>query len=411
MFKNLLKKLYKNITEDNIHVSSEKRCSVMDHLFFYLRYLLHMSLERARNLVQSFNDGEYEDDIEPYFNNLMNFFRFINKYGLLDEIDVDNIPDSELDKDVFDFLMENNLISSLDYHNLPNEFKNYFLLHGLEHNYKSTVIFITDELLTDVEIRSDGFYLFLRDREELADFFCSNSRNTSVSDVAKYVFGEDSDEWFYNDYTKPSEVIDVLNESNITRLKDVIYKEIGDIELSLDDYDTDFFESLSEKQGTEGYFTIKPEDLNDLIKDDASINKLCNGDLSDLGSELSSLYRMSENTAYEDELYSLVYDGLSEYFDGKIIETPKEVTLRDGTKKTRYDQHIKIRDFVGNVESFLNEYAGSGYNDTLLEYYGHYTTLIKDTDSVFECIDFSIPDYPDYSKTVKNVNEYFTDYI
>ena len=45
-----------------------------------------MSLERARNLIQSFNDGDYEDDIEPYFNTLMNFLNFIKKYGLLNEL-------------------------------------------------------------------------------------------------------------------------------------------------------------------------------------------------------------------------------------------------------------------------------------------------------------------------------------
>lgn len=370
-----------------------------------------MSLERARKLVQSFNDGDYEDDIEPYFNNLMNFFRFIKKYGVLDDIDVDNIPESELDKDVFDFLMDNNLFSSSDYNNLPDEFKNYFLLHGLEHNYESTVIFITENLLTDVEIRPDGFYLHLRDREELADFFCSSSRDTSASDIAKIIFGEDSHEWYYNDYTEPSEVIDVLNDSNITKLKDVIYKQIGDKELSLGDYDTDFFESLSENQGTEGYFRIRPEDLNGLLNDSDSMNQLFDDELSDLGSELSSLYNMSENTSYEDEVYSLVYDGLSEYFDGNVTETPREVTLRDGTKKTRYDNHIKIRDFIGNIETFLSDNAGSGYNDSILDYYGSYTTLIKDNDGLFECIDFRIPDYPDYTLTTKNVNEYFTDYI
>ena len=369
-----------------------------------------MSLERARNLVQSFNDGDYDDDIKPYFNTLMNFLNFIKKYGLLDELNLEETPSNEFDEEIFNYLTENGVISSLEYDNLPNEFKNYYLSYGLEHDYESTVIFITENLLTDVEIRPDGFYLYLRDREELADFFCSSSRNTSASDIAKIIFGEDSHEWYYDDYTKPSEVIGVLDDSNITSLKDVIYKQIGDRELSLEDLNSDFFEFLSEDQGTEGYFRIRPEDLNGLLDDSESMNQLFNDELSDLGSDLSSLYNMSENTSYEDEVSSLVYDGLSEYFDGNVTETPREVTLRDGTKKTRYFNHIKIRDFVGTVKSFLNEYAGNGYNDTLLDYYGSYTTLAKETD-LFECIDFRIPEYPDYSQTVKNVNEYFTDYI
>jgi hypothetical protein len=370
-----------------------------------------MSLERARNLVQSFNDGDYDDVIEPYFNNLLNFFKFLKKYDELGDINLGNIPSNDLDEEIFNFLIENNVITSSDYDYLPNEFRNYYLLHGLLNNYESTVIFITEELLTDVEIRPDGFYIYLRDREELADFFCTSSRNTSASDIAKIIFGEDSHEWYYNDYTKPSEVIGVLDESNITRLKDVIYKQIGDKELSLEDLDTDFFEYLSEDQGTEGYFRIRPEDLNGLLDDNESMNQLFIDELSDLGSELSSLYNMSENTSYEDEVSSLVYYGLSEYFDGKIIETPREVTLSDGTKKTRYLNHIKIRDFIGDIKTFLSDNAGSGYSDSILDYYGSYTTLIKDNDGLFECIDFRIPNYPDYTQTVKNVNEYFTDYI
>lgn len=366
-----------------------------------------------KELIDTFNGGGYEEDIEPYFNDILTFFKVVKKYGLLDKININDIPSSELDKDVFDYLMENNLITSSHYDNLPDEFKNYYLLYGLEHDYESTVIFITENLLTDVEIRPDGFYLYLRDREELSDFFCSSSRYHSASDTAKFVFGEDSHEWYYNDYTKPSEVIDVLDESNITRLKDVIYKQIGDKELSLEDLNSDFFEFLSEDQGTEGYFRIRPEDLNELLDDSESMNLLFHDELSDLGSELSSLYNMSENTSYEDEVFSLVYDGLSEYFDGRISETPREVTLRDGTKTTRYDNHIKIRDFVGDVKKVLNEYAGNGFNDTLLDYYGNYTGLMKsmiDYD-VFDCIDFRIPEYPDYRGTVKNVNEYFPDYI
>lgn len=374
-----------------------------------------MSLERTKDLVQSFNAGGYNEDIEPFFNDVLTFFKVVKKYNLLDEIDLSQIPSNELDQDVFNFSMENNLITSKDYDTLPNEFRNLYLLHGLENDYESTVIFITSNLLTDVEVRSDGFYLYLKYREELSIFFCSsNRRDTSASDIAKIVLNGDSDDWYYhNEYTKPSEVIDVLDESNLTRLKDVIFKEIGDIELSLNKYNTDFFESLSEDQETEGYFRIRAEDLNDLLKDSASINKLCNGELSDLGSELSRLYSNSENSAYENEVFSLVYDGLDEYFEGHITETPVSQTLGDGTIKTRYNNHIKIRDFIGNVKSFLNENSGEGYNDSLLDYYGSYTDLMNHmiNDGFYECINFRIPDYPDYRRTEKNINEYFTDYI
>ena len=376
-----------------------------------------MSLDRVKNLIESFNDGEYEDEIKPYFNTLINFFKFIKKYNLLEELDLGEIPTDDFSNEVFDYLEDNGILSNFDYDSIPEEFKNNYLIHGLEHNYEDTIKYITSELLTDVQIRPDGFYLYLgNDRDELASFFCGSSRrDVSPEDVAKQVFSEDGlgDNWHFDVDTKPSDVIDDLDEKNTIHLKDVIFKEIGNVELSLEDYDSDFFESLSEEQGTEGYFKIGPEDLNELIKDSDAINELCKKDLSDLGQELQSVYWNSYNSAYEDEIYELVYDGLDEYFEGKIDEVPKEITKSDGKKVTKYINYIKIRDFVGNITLFLNLHKGQTYSDSYLEYFGSYTTLMKQLiyDQDFECIDFRTPDYPDWSTIQKYINEMFDEYI
>ena len=376
-----------------------------------------MSLDRVKNLIESFNDGEYEDEIKPYFNTLINFFKFIKKYNLLEELDLGEIPTDDFSNEVFDYLEDNGILSNFDYDSIPEAFKNNYLIHGLEHNYEDTIKYITSELLTDVQIRPDGFYLNLgNDRDELASFFCGSSRrDVSPEDVAKQVFSEDGlgDNWHFDVDTKPSDVIDDLDEKNTIHLKDVIFKEIGNVELSLEDYDSDFFESLSEEQGTEGYFKIGPEDLNELIKDSDAINELCKKDLSDLGQELQSVYWNSYNSAYEDEIYELVYDGLDEYFEGKIDEVPKEITKSDGKKVTKYINYIKIRDFVGNITLFLNLHKGQTYSDSYLEYFGSYTTLMKQLiyDQDFECIDFRTPDYPDWSTIQKYINEMFDEYI
>ena len=376
-----------------------------------------MSLDRVKNLIESFNDGEYEDEIKPYFNTLINFFKFIKKYNLLEELDLGEIPTDDFSNEVFDYLEDNGILSNFDYDSIPEAFKNNYLIHGLEHNYEDTIKYITSELLTDVQIRPDGFYLNLgNDRDELASFFCGSSRrDVSPEDVAKQVFSEDGlgDNWHFDVDTKPSDVIDDLDEKNTIHLKDVIFKEIGNVELSLEDYDSDFFSSLSEEQGTEGYFKIGPEDLNELIKDSDAINELCKKDLSDLGQELQSVYWNSYNSAYEDEIYELVYDGLDEYFEGKIDEVPKEITKSDGKKVTKYINYIKIRDFVGNITLFLNLHKGQTYSDSYLEYFGSYTTLMKQLiyDQDFECIDFRTPDYPDWSTIQKYINEMFDEYI
>ena len=374
-----------------------------------------MSLERARNLIQSFNDGEYEDDIEPYFNTLMNFFNFIKKYGLLDELDLGQIPSREFDDEHFSFLAENGVVSNMDYDNMPEQFKNHFLLYGLENNYEDTMVFITNNLITDVDIRPDGFYLHLRDREELEILFCGNRRGEGARYVAKLILSEDGlgHEWYYDYTVEPHQVVDELDDKNITTLKDIIFKQIGDVELSLEDYDSDFFSELSEEQGTDGYFRIRAEDLNGLVSDESAFNELCKNDLDELGSNLRSLYWNSENSAYEDEVYELVYGGLEEYFEGRISEVPREVAMSDGTKKTRYDQYIKVRDFQHIIQTFLENNKGDVYSDSHLEYFGGLVTLMVGmmNNDEMDCIDFRVPDYPDWDRTRKNINELFNDYI
>jgi len=371
----------------------------------------------VEELIQNFNDGFFDTEIKPYFNDIMTFFKFIKKYNRLDDLDLRSIPSNDFSNELFDYLVDNGIMANLDYNSVPEEFQNNYLLHGLEYNYDNTIKYITSNLLTDVEIRPDGFYLYLgNDRDELASFFCGSSRrDSSPEDVAKQVFSEDGlgNDWYFDVDTKPSYVIDDLNEKNAIHLKEAIFKEIGNVELSLEDYSSDFFESLSEEQGTEGYFKIGPEDLDELINDSDAINELCKNDLSELGQELKNIYWNAYNSAYENEIYELVYNGLDDYFEGKIDEVPKETTKSDGKKVTTYLNYIKIRDFVGNITLFLENNRGQSYSDSYLDYFGSYTTLMKQLiyDQDYDCIDFRTPDYPDWSTTQKYINEMFYEYI
>ena len=374
-----------------------------------------MANEVVKDLIEKFNNGYYEEYIEPYFNDLITFLNYIKKYNLLDEIDLGQIPSRDFDEELWEFCLESGILSNTNYDYLPEEFKNHYLLYQLENNYEWAMEYITENLLTDVSIRRDGFYLHLKDREELSILYCGSSRGEGARYVAKLILGEDGlgHDWYYDSSVKPYNTIDELNDANITALKDIIFKEIGNIELSLEDYNSDFFQSLSEEQGTEGYFIITAEDLNSLLDDEGAINELCNKDLDELGSNLRSLYWQAENSSYEDEIYDLVYGGLDEYFEGRIDEIPREITKSDGSKVTKYDSYIKIRNFENLVETFLENNKGSAYNDSFLEYYGGLTELMVgmiNNDDI-ECIDFRVPEYPDWNRTGKNINELFYDYI
>ena len=374
-----------------------------------------MSLQVANDLVIKFNNGDYLDDIEPYFNDLITFFRYLKKYDLLDEIELGNIPSRDFDEELWEFVVENDLISNSDYNYLPEEFKNYFLLYELENNYEWVMEYITNNLITDVDKREDGFYLYLKDKEDLSNLFCGSNRDGGARYVAKMVLSEDGlgHEWYFDYNRKPFDTIDELDETNFTTLKDIIFKEIGNKELSLEDYNSDFFESLSEEQGTEGYFRITAEDITELLKDQEAINELCKNDLDELGSNLISVYHWAENGAYEDEVYDYVFGGLEEHFEGRITDVPREVTKTDGSKVTRYDQYIKIRDFQSIIKTFLENTKGQVYNDSHLEYYGDFINLLVGmiNEDEIECINFRVPEYPDWSRTTKNINEMFNDYI
>jgi hypothetical protein len=369
-----------------------------------------MSLQRAQDLRNSFNNGEFNEDIEPYFNDLITFFRFINKYGILDELDLSKISYREWDDEIIDFLDENGVLSNLSYDDAPDELKNIILLRKLDEDYEGTILFIINNLLSDVEIRNGGFYLYLRGREELANFYCGSSgRRDGVRHIAEQIFSEEGlDYGYYDSDAKPYETVIELDDANLSKLKDVVYKEIGNAELSLDDYNSDFFEDLSEEQGTPGYFRIRPEDLNDLLKDNDATNELFSNDLEEIGRELRSIYYNAENQAYEQEIYEAIYGGLNEFFEGKVDEVPIE---RDG--KTRYFHYIKIRDFVKEIKNFLENNKGGTYNDSFIEYYGTYNEFLIGliNDGVLECIDVRLPEYPDYSLTQKNINEMFPEYI
>ena len=374
-----------------------------------------MSLEVANDLVIKFNNGDYVDDIEPYFNDILSFFRYLKKYDLLDEIELGNIPSRDFDEELWEFVVENDLISNSDYNYLPEEFKNYFLLYELENNYEWVMEYITNNLITDVDKREDGFYLYLKDKEDLSNLFCGSNRDGGARYVAKMVLSEDGlgHEWYFDYDRKPFDTIDELDETNFTALKDIIFKEIGNKELSLEDYNSDFFESLSEEQGTEGYFRITAEDITELLKDQEAINELCKNDLDELGSNLISVYHWAENGAYEDEVYDYVFGGLEEHFEGRITDVPREVTKTDGSKVTRYDQYIKIRDFQSIIKTFLENTKGQVYSDSHLDYYGDFINLLVGmiNEDEIECINFRVPDYPDWSRTTKNINEMFNDYI
>ena len=358
-------------------------------------------------LIEEFNSGDW-NGISKIFNNKIEvFLSFILRKGLIDELDLSNIPYNNVPS--FDFLVKTKILDKFDYKSIPELLENDFLLYKIQQDPEVWLEWLTEKILRDVERRSDGYYLFLRDRTELAELFDDSGRDVTAKDVAERVLGEDYYEDFYDStHNVYEDVIEELDVENVIKLKNHIFREIGNVEFSLEKYDSEFFEGLSEEQGTEGYFIIKEENLDELIKNEEAMKQLLNDDLSDLKSELYSIHNNAYNSAYQSEIYGLIWSELDIHFVGRVIDEQTKIG-----ETTKWVQYVKIRNLQGDVEKFLSNRLGSEYSEDKLDYEGSYTTMMKRLmdDGEYDWLDFRIPDYPDYGLVTKDINDIFGDYI
>jgi len=358
-------------------------------------------------LIEEFNEGNW-NGISKIFNNKIEvFLSFILRKGLIDELDLSNIPYDNVPS--FNFLVKTKILDKFDYRSIPEILENDFLLYKIQQDPEVWLEWITEKMLSDVQKRSDGYYLRLKDDTELAKLFDDSGRDVTAKDVAERVLGEDYYEDFYDSTDDVyRDVIEELDVENVIKLKNHIFREIGNVEFSLEKYDSEFFEGLSEEQGTEGYFIIKEENLDELIKNEEAMKQLLDDDLSELKSELYNIHNNAYNSAYQSEIYGLIWSELDIHFVGRVIDEQTKIG-----ETTKWVQYVKIRNLQGNVEKFLSNRLGSEYSEDKLDYEGSYTTMMKRLmdDGEYDWLDFRIPDYPDYGLVTKDINDIFGDYI
>ena len=369
-------------------------------------------MSKLEKFLEWFHDGR-EDEynrILKVFGTTRNFLKTVLKNNEQGQVDITYIPSSEFqnDSELFNFIVDNGFLDDVDYNNLEDVLKNYYLISLIEKDTSNGLKFICDNIFSDVQIRDDGYWLRLRDREELVGFFDSGGRDYSVSDIAKRVFAEDGTLYeYYWDTTDDvyRDVIEELNEQNTQHLAEHILENIGNKDLSTEDFGSDFFQELADDDGRGGLFQITSDNVISLINDEEAMNELLDTDLDELKSNLDNLHNNAYNGAYGDMLWNKVMEGLDEYFSSPI----DEVAVKIG-EKTRYTPYIKIRDFYSNVMTFLNEYGG--YSDTL-DYYGGYTEMMSQlfNDGTYEQINFRVYDYPDFSEVNLQINDLFGDYL
>jgi hypothetical protein len=340
--------------------------------------------DAARELLDEFNEGNW-NEVGSYFNDDFSLF--------------------------LDYLEKNGLEGELDYESVDDEWQNIILLRKLEKYPQETLKFICDNIITDVYPMDGGYYLYLRDRTELAVLFDNSGRDTTPRNVAENVLGEDYWEPYWDTTDDVyRDVIDDLNEENRNHLANYIVKNMGDQDLPLKDYKDVLFHQFSEEQGTEGVFKIDSENVMQLIGDEDAMKELFKKDLEELKNELYSVHNNAYNGAYTDEIYDSVWNELSEYFEPKSWKY-NEKERYDGKKIQQ--EYIKINDFYSDIYTFLSENEDKQYRDQSLEYWGSYTGFVSNMmdNGERDWLSFRIPDYPNWTRIKKNINDIFVDYI
>jgi len=319
------------------------------------------------DIVERFNDGDYSV-LEYFSGDYQTFFKFLERRKKLIDIDPKG--------------------------SLADEYQNELLIYF--HNTNIDVFHHwCSELLGDIEF-VDGKAYVVTDPEYFADLFCDD-RDVSKDTIAKILSGNLEYDW-YNSYEIDiyDNVIDDLSPKNLNELKQIFLRELNGKEISTD----------------EGEMTLSPENIDEVFNNKDLLKEILNDELSNVKSELSSLYFSSEQNALSDDYYEEVWNELDEFFytnDRKWVSVKRGYSWdKDGSKKDRFVEMIRlpIRDFDRFVTDYLE--MNKKYHNSTLEYHGSYVDILKDGG---DCLRVRFPDYADSRKVKENINDMFGEYV
>lgn len=324
-----------------------------------------------QEIIELFNDGDL--DIKTYFNDSETFFKIMTKRGVIDELDLE---DQYMVNDYLYYLSQNNQEKFVE------EIQKYL----------SDVVFEPGkEPILQVYNRGD-----------LAKLFCDSRNDISQETIGEVLEGDfDWDRHWDTTDDVYRDVIDELNEENLGYLSSYMLKNLDGQGIEVDE---DSPELLQDYANDEDIFYLTPENVRDIINDDESMNFLMDNHLDELRGELSSIHSNAYNQAYESEIYEGVWNKLDDIFvtdkkEWKYIPHPYR-------KETQIEVlEVPIRDFYTPMKEFVYNNQGTNYTP---EYYGDFIKILEENG---DCLRYWAPDYADSSRTDKNINEIFGDYI
>jgi len=337
--------------------------------------------------IDEFNNGEMEDLLK-IFGSMEQILTFFKKQNILDDID-------PFDDELSDYQLE-------------------ILNFNLNVLKDKETLRVCISKLDDIVIKDDGYYLYIKDREDLAELFYSGGRDTSARDVAKIVLGEDDmwDRWGNTTDDVYRDVIEELDDKNIEHLKKYMLDVLTNWKIEVDDETPDLFNNMADD---EGIFYLTPENVGDVIRNEESFWYLIDNDyLTDFLSELYSVHSNAYNSAYETEIYNSVTNELETFFD---MKTAKWESIPSSYNPEKLIEHYVLKFNPNEVFNSISKYVADtgnwGYYANNLDYVTNWLNMMNTfmDNGAEPWLDFRIPDYPSSSLVDKYINEFFPDYI
>ena len=340
---------------------------------------------QLQEYIDEFNNGEIED-LLGIFGSMEQILTFFHKQKILPSIDPFDDELSDYQLEILDFIF--------------NRFNDKEMMR------------YTISQLSDVEIKEDGYYLKLRDKSDLSDLFRSyGSRDIGPKEIVKAIFDEDMWESF-SDTTDNiyQDVIEVLTPQNIGFLKTYLLQALSNVAVNVEDDSPDLFRDNADNNGS---FQLTPDNVDDIIGDEESLMYLIDNDyLPDFLGDLYNVHRNAYNTAYEMEMYDLVMNELSTFFD---VKESKWVSEPNNVGKLTEYYYIKFNpnEVVNSIKKYVGDRNIWGNYQHNIDYIGSWLGLMESSmdNGVENWLDFRVSDYVDFNLVNKYINEIFPDYI
>jgi hypothetical protein len=329
-------------------------------------------------VIELFNNGNW-DRVEPIFNNIQSFLKYVkskNKLNLIDHRSMyDALPGYEFN--------EASIILLKEYG--PDYFLDYF----------DEINKIGDEYYIEIDALSEFSVLF-------DDGY---SRGMTDSEIVKEILGEDFFEMFSDTVSSyHSDIVSDLNEENMLELKNIILHDLENSELDSDNFSGLFFQNNTDENGN---VQINNENINYVLSDRKTFDELIkSGYLTRLKGNLRSLHNIAYNEAWNDEVFKQIKTHLNNYVDTDFKWENKDM----GRGRTKSYIKCKIKNLKVDIFNFLE--CMKEYDDEQLINQGSYLEMLST--EMNHCIghfDLNLPEYSDNSLVKEYLNDSFLDYM